>query len=187
MPELFRMPDVDENNRDSRFNPGLAILGLAFVLYFFFQVQAPLRRLHCNDFKHLYMGARILRQGHNPYNAERMLYESFRTGFNSILPYVYLPFTGLVLSPLTYLPFRTAALFWFYFNHVLVMAGLGLLFQGSMLFIGLIIFLLLQPLLTTAPFVLVDVVVVFIMGLICFVPFALYVRGVVSNRNSSPA
>ena len=57
--------------------------------------------------------------------------------------------------------------------------GLGLLFQASMLFIGLIIVLLLQPFLTTAPFVLADVVVVFIMGLICFVPFALFVRGVV--------
>jgi hypothetical protein len=56
-----------------------------------------------------------------------------------------------------------------------------------MLFIGLIIFLLLQPFLTTAPFVLVDVVVIFIMGMICFIPFALFVRGVVSNHNSSPA
>ena len=65
--------------------------------------------------------------------------------------------------------------------------GLGLLFQASMLFIGLIIFLLLQPFLTTAPFVLADVVVIFIMGLICFIPFALFVRGVASNRNSSSA
>ncbi len=64
--------------------------------------------------------------------------------------------------------------------------GLGLLFQGSMLFIGLIIFLLLQPFLTAAPFVLTDVVVIFIMGLICFIPFALFVRGVVSGRRSSP-
>jgi len=65
--------------------------------------------------------------------------------------------------------------------------GLGLLFQASMLFIGLMIFLLLQPFLTTAPFVLADVVVIFALGLICFIPFALFVRGVVSNRNSSPA
>lgn len=63
--------------------------------------------------------------------------------------------------------------------------GLGLLFQASMLFIGLIIFLLLQPFLTTAPFVLTDVVVIFIMGLICFIPFALFVRGVESKRDSS--
>jgi hypothetical protein len=57
--------------------------------------------------------------------------------------------------------------------------GLGLLFQASMLFIGLIIFLLLRPLLSTAPFVLADVVVTFILGLICFIPFALFVRGAV--------
>ena len=60
-------------------------------------------------------------------------------------------------------------------------SGAGLLLQGSMLFVGLIIFLLLQPLLTDAPFALVDVVVVLIMGLICFIPFGLFVRGIVSR------
>ena len=65
--------------------------------------------------------------------------------------------------------------------------SLGLLFQASMLFIALIIFLLLQPFLTTAPFVLADVVVIFTMGLICFIPFALFVRGAASDRSSSPA
>ena len=63
--------------------------------------------------------------------------------------------------------------------------GLGMLFQASMLFVGLIVFLLIQPFLTNAPFVLVDVVVIFVMGLICFIPFALFVRGVVSNRAPS--
>ena len=62
--------------------------------------------------------------------------------------------------------------------------GMGLLFQSSMLFIGLIFFMLLQPLFTAAPFILVDVLVVFIMGLVCFIPFALFVRGVVSKRRS---
>jgi hypothetical protein len=66
------------------------------------------------------------------------------------------------------------------------LAGLGLLFLNSTLFIGLIIVLVLQPFLTTAPFVLSDVVVVFVMGLICFVPFALYARGAVSAGRSSP-
>lgn len=60
--------------------------------------------------------------------------------------------------------------------------GLGLLFQGSMLFIALIIFLLLQPFLTTAPFALADVVVVFTMGLVCFIPFVLFFRGVVAKQ-----
>ena len=63
--------------------------------------------------------------------------------------------------------------------------GLGLLFQASMLFVGLIIFLLVQPFLTTEPFALIDVVVILILGLICFVPFALFVRGAVSGRRSS--
>jgi hypothetical protein len=61
-------------------------------------------------------------------------------------------------------------------------SGLGLLFSVSMLFIGLIVFLLVQPFLTAAPFALVDVVVVLILGLIGFVPFALFVRGVLSGR-----
>jgi len=60
--------------------------------------------------------------------------------------------------------------------------GLGLLFQGSMLFIALIIFLLIQPLLTSEPFVIADVVVIFVMGLVCFVPFGLCVRGVVKAQ-----
>jgi hypothetical protein len=60
-------------------------------------------------------------------------------------------------------------------------SGLGLLFAGSMLFIALIAFLLLQPLLTDAPFLLTDVIVVFFMGLICFIPFALFTRGVISK------
>jgi hypothetical protein len=62
------------------------------------------------------------------------------------------------------------------------LAGLGLLFQASMLFIALIIYLILQPILTTAPFAPVDVIVVAVMGLICFVPFGLYLRGTVRKN-----
>lgn len=57
-------------------------------------------------------------------------------------------------------------------------AGLGLLFQGSMLFVALIIYLLVQPFLTGASFAWVDVIVVFLMGLVCFVPLGLFVRAV---------
>ena len=60
--------------------------------------------------------------------------------------------------------------------------ALGLLFQASMLFVGLIIFLLVQPLLTDVPFAPADVAVILILGLICFVPFALLTRGVASKR-----
>lgn len=57
-------------------------------------------------------------------------------------------------------------------------AGVGLLFQASMLFVGLIAWMLLAPLMAGAPFVFVDVIVVSIMGLICFIPFGLFARGV---------
>lgn len=64
--------------------------------------------------------------------------------------------------------------------------GLGLLFQGSMLFIGLIIVLMLQPFVSDAPFSLVDVMVTFVLGLICFVPFSLFLRGILSDPKSLP-
>ncbi len=56
-------------------------------------------------------------------------------------------------------------------------SGAGLLFQASMLFIGLIAFLLLQPVLTEAPLAVVDIVVTLVLGLICFIPLGLFVRG----------
>lgn len=62
--------------------------------------------------------------------------------------------------------------------------GLGLLFQGSMLFVALIIFLLLQPLLTNAPFAIADVVVIAVMGLICFIPFGMFVRGAIKAHSA---
>jgi len=60
-------------------------------------------------------------------------------------------------------------------------AGAGLLFQASMLFIGLLVFFILQPFLTSAPFPVVDFIVISIMGLVCFIPFGLFVRGVVKS------
>lgn len=63
-------------------------------------------------------------------------------------------------------------------------AGLGMLFQASMLFIGLILFMLLQPFLTNASFAPIDAVLVFAMGLICFIPFAYFLRGVVLKSRS---
>ena len=65
------------------------------------------------------------------------------------------------------------------------LTGLGMLFQASMLFIGLIIVLIVKPIITTVPFILMDVVVVFIMGLICFIPLALFARGVIYSRKQS--
>ncbi len=62
--------------------------------------------------------------------------------------------------------------------------GAGLLFHTSMLFVGLLIFMLIQPLLTDAPFMVVDTIVVFVMGLIFSVPLALFIRGIASTRRA---
>lgn len=62
--------------------------------------------------------------------------------------------------------------------------GPGLLFHASMLFIGLLVFFILQPILTTAPFPVTDFVVIFSMGLIFFIPFGLFVRGIVAKSPS---
>jgi hypothetical protein len=59
--------------------------------------------------------------------------------------------------------------------------GLGLLFQFSMLFTGLFVYFALQPVLAGVPFPVNDFVAVFTMSLVCFVPFGLFVRGVMSR------
>jgi len=61
-------------------------------------------------------------------------------------------------------------------------SGLGLLFQQSMLFIGLIAILILQPVIIDVSLAMNDLIVVFVMGLVCFIPFFLFARGVSSSR-----
>jgi len=56
-------------------------------------------------------------------------------------------------------------------------AGLGPLYQASGLFIGLIVFLFLQPILMGTPFRPTDVAIILVAGSICFVPLTLFVRG----------
>jgi hypothetical protein len=48
-----------------------------------------------------------------------------------------------------------------------------------MLFVGLLIFFILQPFVTGAPFPLVDFVVILVMGLVVFIPFGLFWRGLI--------
>jgi hypothetical protein len=59
--------------------------------------------------------------------------------------------------------------------------GLGLLFAASMLFVGLIVLLIIQPALTAVPFSPIDIVVVAAMGLILSIPFILFLRGVLKS------
>jgi hypothetical protein len=65
-------------------------------------------------------------------------------------------------------------------------AGLGLLLQGSMLFIALPIFMLVQSFLASTPSPILDIFVVMAMGMFCFIPFGLFVRGVVSRHTTLP-
>jgi hypothetical protein len=55
-------------------------------------------------------------------------------------------------------------------------AAPALLFQASMLFLALIAFLVVQPSLTGSPVRWVDIIVVFAMGLTCFVPLVLFLE-----------
>jgi len=66
-------------------------------------------------------------------------------------------------------------------------SGVGLLFQGSMLFVGLIVIILLQPFLTGVPVAWVDVIVLVLMGSVCSVPFGLFVRGVAMRTGNQEA
>ena len=60
-------------------------------------------------------------------------------------------------------------------------SGAGLLFSGSMLFIGLAVLLVLQPLLSGVPLPVVDIAVVLLLGLILFIPCGLFMRGVLNR------
>jgi membrane protein implicated in regulation of membrane protease activity len=61
-------------------------------------------------------------------------------------------------------------------------SGAGLLFRACMLFIGLFIFFALQPLVAGLPFPLTDFVVIAVMSLLAFVPFGLFLRGVLHQK-----
>ena len=59
--------------------------------------------------------------------------------------------------------------------------GLGLLAAASLLFIGLILFFFIAPLVSGRVFDWSEVIAVLAMGLICFVPTVIYWRGVVRS------
>lgn len=57
-------------------------------------------------------------------------------------------------------------------------SGMGLLLQASMLFVGLLAFFILQPFVAGVPFPAEDFIVILVMGLVVFIPFGLFLRGV---------
>ena len=63
--------------------------------------------------------------------------------------------------------------------------SLGLLVAASFLFIGLILFFFLAPLIANRTFDWIEVITVLAMGLICFVPTGIFWRGVVKSNSIS--
>ena len=64
-------------------------------------------------------------------------------------------------------------------------AGAGLLLLGSLLFLGVIVTLVFPAFYDATPVDGASVVFILIMGLICFIPLALYVRGIVKSGRDS--
>ena len=64
-------------------------------------------------------------------------------------------------------------------------SGTGLLLLGSMMFIGPIFSLLFPTLINDAPFPLLDIALMLIAGLICFIPLTLFVRGILKADHES--
>jgi hypothetical protein len=60
-------------------------------------------------------------------------------------------------------------------------AGAGLLLLGCMLFVGVIFALVFPAFYTGSPVDLAGIVLILVTGLICFIPFALFVRGITKS------
>lgn len=77
-----------------------------------------------NDFLHIYLGSRLLWDGYDPYDPHTMLQAGHILLRRGPLPYVYLPFTGFVMRPISALPYGQAFLAWFLFSHLLMLGAL---------------------------------------------------------------
>jgi hypothetical protein len=122
----------------------IVLLIAAIVLYARIQIYPLLARApggpiasaaHANDFKHLYLGSWLIANDVSPYDRNAMLASAGERSqtedprFRTILPYVYLPFTGVVLRPLASLQFPHAVAAFQIVNHIALMLALGLLAQ----------------------------------------------------------
>lgn len=65
------------------------------------------------------------------------------------------------------------------------LVGLGILYQATMLMIGLLAYMGLYSLMTDQPFDLTDFIIVLVLSLIFVIPFALFVRGAIVAQNLS--
>ncbi len=100
------------------------------VVYVLFTVIFPLRHYHTNDFKHMYLAAKLVRNGIDPYNSIEFLYYSRLEGFSSINPFVYPIFNAIFFIPISYFPFEVSKYVWFFLNHIFIMVGIYFILKG---------------------------------------------------------
>ncbi|MCD6385804.1 DUF2029 domain-containing protein [Candidatus Sumerlaeota bacterium] len=105
-------------------------LVIAVAMYFYVKDNCinAYHRMHINDFKHIYLGAEVLLKGGNPYDARQLFTAAHLHNVRRLNPYVYPPFTGLVLGFLTFFDLFTAARIWFLLNHFFLWLSIVLLF-----------------------------------------------------------
>ncbi|MFW5870086.1 MAG: glycosyltransferase family 87 protein [Candidatus Sumerlaeota bacterium] len=128
------MSATDSNTTPAHRNLYLILLGIGVLWYALFRLIVPLAStpymagpMNGNDFKHIYIGSQMLAHGEDPYDPRALFDAAGSWGFQSLNPYVYLPFTGLVLSPLTLLDPIQALRAWFILNHLMAMGAVALL------------------------------------------------------------
>ncbi|MBN1478353.1 DUF2029 domain-containing protein [Candidatus Sumerlaeota bacterium] len=107
---------------------GLGLTLLAIWLYIPRQITLPLEseRFHSNDFKHLWVGSRLLLLGESPYSERNLDLMAEGHNLGGINPYVYLPFTGLTMSPVTQMHFHRSARVWFGVSQVALLLAIAL-------------------------------------------------------------
>lgn len=105
----------------SRFSPSVLLLALLLGVSFI-ECSALIGagRVHSNDFKHLWLGTRVLEAGGSPYDAQMLLTAARQYGIESVNPYVYLPATAVFLAPFAAMGYKAGLLAWFAFNWLLV-------------------------------------------------------------------
>jgi alpha-1,2-mannosyltransferase len=129
---------------------GYVLCAVVLFCYVFFQVlplagdggprvDIPGIVSHQNDYKHVYLGSVLLNAGLSPYevgdpevpgNMRSVAGEYYGRGddprFYTILPYVYLPFTGSVMTPFTWLPFPKSVIAFMMVNHLCILSAVVL-------------------------------------------------------------
>jgi hypothetical protein len=148
-------PPVSRETSRQQLVGGIVCLLASIVLFYLLQLNPILGRNESgapksnqNDFKHIYLGALLLSEGQSPYDRELIYTLALAEGSSDprfvsvddqgqvvprVLPYVYLPFTGIVFIPLTLVSFHQAANIFMFLNALFLFAGFACLTRAERL------------------------------------------------------